>query len=306
MGVETIFFDSKRRLRSGWRFVIFVVGFVIVAALLLIPISLAFPRESRVPTSRTFLAVSNAAILAAALLVGWFCNRYLERLPFEALGSSVTVGWLSRFAIGFIAGALTIGVAVIIGMSFNGLSFTLNDVGWNAIGRTFVVSFLVFSIAAASEEAVCRGYPMQTFFHSNLKAFGIVFLAALFASGHLDNRNFQAFAWFNTFLAGVWFGVAYWKTGDLWFPFGMHLAWNWILGAIFGIEVSGSTVIATTPLLKEIDRGPAWLTGESYGIEGGIACTIALITSTIIIYLWPYLSVARPSGAPLDDIETRT
>jgi len=82
-------------------------------------------------------------------------------------------------------------------------------------------------------------------------------MAALFASGHLGNPNASAFAWLNTFLAGVWFGVAYWKTGDLWFPFGMHLAWNWMQGAFFGIEVSGLTEITASPLLKEIDRGPS-------------------------------------------------
>jgi hypothetical protein len=128
---------------------------------------------------------------------------------------------------------------------------------------------------------------MQTFFHSDLRMFGIFFTAALFASGHFQNENFNLFAWFNTFLAGVWFGVAYWRTGDLWFPFGMHLAWNWMLGAFFGIEVSGLTHITSAPLLKEIDRGPAWLTGQKYGIEAGIAATIAIIISTVAIYLWP-------------------
>jgi hypothetical protein len=32
------------------------------------------------------------------------------------------------------------------------------------------------------------------------------------------------------------------------------------------------------------DQGPAWLTGGAYGIEGGAACTIVLIISTIFIW----------------------
>jgi membrane protease YdiL (CAAX protease family) len=290
MRVETIFFDKQGRLRSGWRFAIFVFGFLFVAVFLTAFVTVGFTAAGGIPGSPTFLAVFNAAILAAALLIGWLCNRYLEKLPFNALGASPTSGWLSRFAVGVVAGAVTLGLAVAIGIAFNGFSFTLNDIGWAAIGRTFFLSLGIFAISAASEEAVSRGYPMQTFFRSNLKVFGIFFMAALFASGHLGNPNASAFAWLNTFLAGVWFGVAYWKTGDLWFPFGMHLAWNWMQGAFFGIEVSGLTEITASPLLKEIDRGPAWLTGENYGIEGGIICTGALIASTIVIYLWPPLA----------------
>jgi hypothetical protein len=41
--------------------------------------------------------------------------------------------------------------------------------------------------------------------------------------------------------------------------------------------------LAPHPLLRGTDLGPAWFTGGSYGIEGGLACTITLIVSTIFI-----------------------
>jgi hypothetical protein len=44
--------------------------------------------------------------------------------------------------------------------------------------------------------------------------------------------------------------------------------WNWMQGAIFGIEVSGLTEIVHSPLLKESDHGPAWLTGENLRHRG--------------------------------------
>lgn len=287
MTIETAFFDEKHRLRSGWRFAIFAFAFFILAVLIATVSTGIFTAAGGVPGSPLFLCVFNLALLTAALVAGWLCNRYLEHLPFTALGTSFTTGWLQRFSIGAVAGVATFCVAVLICVLLGGLTFSFNDVGSDAILRTLGLSLLVFTIAAASEEALNRGYPMQTFFHSDLRVFGIFFTAALFASGHLGNPDVSAFAWFNTFLAGVWFGVAYWRTGDLWFPFGMHLAWNWMQGAFFGVEVSGLTDITSAPLLKEIDRGPAWLTGENYGIEAGAACTAALIASTVAIYLWP-------------------
>ena len=70
-------------------------------------------------------------------------------------------------------------------------------------------------------------------------------------------------------------------------------------GAFFGIEVSGLTNLVSAPLLKEIDGGPVWLTGETYGVEGGIVTTIAITVSTLAICFVPGLRAAsmRPGDA---------
>jgi hypothetical protein len=53
---------------------------------------------------------------------------------------------------------------------------------------------------------------------------------------------------------------------------------------VFGLPVSGITNLAPHPLLRGTDLGPAWLTGGAYGIEGGIACTVTLLISTVFIW----------------------
>ena len=80
-------------------------------------------------------------------------------------------------------------------------------------------------------------------------------------------------------------------------------------GAVFGIEVSGITSLVSTPLLREIDSGPSWLTGETYGVEGGIVTTIAIIVSTVVIYYLPILKpseemLALTSGQPRNGSDT--
>ena len=284
MDISSVFFGPDGRLRSGLRFLIFVALFTISAGIL---VAVSFRLFSSVTDPALHFLISDLAILIPALLIGWLCSRYLDKLPFRTLGASFTNGWLKHFGVGLSLGALTICLAVFIAFLFGGLSFTPDPLDWNSIFETLALSLVVFAVAAAAEEALSRGYPMQTFFYSNLKVFGIIFTSLLFASGHLGNPNSSWLAFINTFLGGVWFGVAFWKTGDLWFPFGLHLMWNWMQGAFFGIEVSGLTDITTSPLLKEIDRGPAWLTGEAYGIEAGVACTVALVLSTAVIYFFP-------------------
>ena len=178
--------------------------------------------------------------------------------------------------------------AVAITVGFGGLRFDFNQAQEGAaIGRTLMISLVVFIVAAAFEEAFFRGYLLQTFARARLAWVAILLTSVFFAAAHLTNNNANYLSTVNTALAGIWFSVAYLKTRTLWFPFGLHLMWNWFQGAIFGIEVSGVTSLTTAPLLKETDVGPVWLTGESYGIEGGIACTIALLVSTLCIWFLP-------------------
>ena len=185
-------------------------------------------------------------------------------------------------------GATTLCLAVLIAYLFGGEKFELNLAdGDGAIVWSLVVSLGVFALGAAWEEAFFRGYILQTFDRSGLAWLAITLTSFIFGVGHFGNPNATVISTANTVLAGGWFSLAYLKTRDLWLVWGMHLMWNWMQGSIFGIEVSGLTEITTTPLLKEIDTGPTWLTGATYGIEGGIACSIALIVSIVVIHYLP-------------------
>ncbi|HYJ45179.1 MAG TPA: CPBP family intramembrane glutamic endopeptidase, partial [Pyrinomonadaceae bacterium] len=167
-----------------------------------------------------------------------------------------------------------------------GLKFMLNaPVMFATIGRTLLASVPVFILAAAAEEAIFRGYPLQTMARSGLAWVAIIITSVIFSSGHLDNPNVvPGFTFINTAIAGVWLALAYLKTRNLWFPLGIHWAWNWTMAAVLGLPVSGITRITPDPLMRASDLGPAWITGGTYGIEGGAACTLALLISTVFIW----------------------
>jgi hypothetical protein len=93
----------------------------------------------------------------------------------------------------------------------------------------------------------------------------------------------------NTALAGIWLAAAYLRTRSLWLPLGVHWSWNWALGWFFGLPISGIQLVSN-PLLQGQDKGPKWLTGGSYGIEGGVACTIALVLFTVFLWKTRWLS----------------
>ena len=178
---------------------------------------------------------------------------------------------------------------MLAGIAFGGLKFELNSAEINAVITSLLASFLIFGIASAFEEALFRGYILQTFARSGLAWLAILLTSVFFGAVHLGNPNANLISTANTILAGVWFSVAYLKTRDLWFVWGLHLMWNWMQGAFFGIEVSGLTGITATPFLKEADFGPSWLTGQTYGLEGGVICTIAIVISIAAIHFLPIL-----------------
>jgi membrane protease YdiL (CAAX protease family) len=292
MNFNDIFFNEFGRVRSGWRFALFLLSFIFFGILVggaVIGLASAAGIEFAPGTLR-YILVNSSISLVLALALGWLWGKSLEDLPFRALGAHFTKNWFKDLIWGLIFGAFSIALAIGIAVGFGGLSFEFNRAyGSAAILLTLGVTMAVFAVAAAFEEALFRGYILQTFARAQLAWLAIVLTSVFFALAHYNNPNATAFSVLNTALAGLWLGVAYLKTRNLWFPFGVHLMWNWMQGAFFGVEVSGLQKLITAPFLREIDTGPIWLTGENYGIEGGIACTIALIVSTAAIHFAPFL-----------------
>ena len=296
MNLRTFLFDTSGRLRSGWRVAVFLACFTFAVAVAgaLIAVTFAAAGYTSMVGSPFLLTVSGSVSLVIALTVGCLCGKYLEGLPFRALGAWFTYGWLRNLMIGSALGLLTLAAAAGIAAAFGGVWFHQNKTdGAASIAASMAVSLGVFAVMAAFEEAFFRGYILQTFARSGLASFAILFTAAFFAGVHLRNPNPGSISTLNTALAGIWFGVAYLKTRDLWFVTGLHLMWNWAQGSLFGIEVSGLKEIAAAPLLREVEYGPAWLTGGDYGLEGGLACTAALALSILAIHFLPFVSADR-------------
>jgi membrane protease YdiL (CAAX protease family) len=292
MDISKVFINSYGRLRSGWRFAIFllalfllsgVFGGVFGAISYYLPIGFS-------PTGLLGFLIPQFVLLTLAIFIGWLCGKYLEGLPFRAIGAWFTKNWLKDFGLGLLFGAASIGLAALIILIFGATTFQYNATsGSTAILWTLAVSLGVFTVGAAAEEALFRGYILQTFMRANLVLFAVFLTSLLFAFTHTSNPSANYLSFVNTALAGLWFGAAYLKTRTLWFATGLHLAWNWVQGAFLGISVSGINEITVAPLLQPTNIGSTVLTGGNYGIEGGIACTIALIVSTLAIWFAPFL-----------------
>lgn len=304
MTLQNVFLNNHGRVRSGWRFVVFLISYILFATSIFAGF-VSILRAAQVGASESSLVtlVGMFTIFSScAIFLGWFYAKFFEDLPFRSLGVSLTKNWFVNLIFGLVIGAVSIGFAALIPFLFGAISFESNlNAGRSPILLTLSVTFLIFVFGAISEEALFRGYLLQTMTRAKLFSVGMILTSLLFASAHNSNPGANPFSWLNTFLAGIWFCIAYRKTRDLWFPFGIHFAWNWVQGSFLGINVSGLGELATAPLMKAQDLGPVWLTGGSYGLEGGISCTIALIFSSVLIWILPFI---KPSEELLEMSET--
>jgi hypothetical protein len=288
-----LFFNAVGRLRSGWRFLLFAFAFLFCATAIDGAIFLS-AKDSTI--FKSFLGgnggfiIQNLTTLIISAILAFAFQKKIEDLPAKALGWTFGLKSFLDFFLGVGVGIATLLFAVTIAFGSGALNFDFNNGGFSALSQSFLTAAIVFGLGAAAEETLFRGYALQTFARARLAWLAVIITSLPFALGHLGNPNvIPAFTFLNTALAGIWLGIAYLKTRNLWFPFGVHFAWNFVMAQFLGIPVSGITSIAPAPFLKSIDSNNlAWLSGGDYGIEGGAACTIALVASTLLIWFAPF------------------
>jgi membrane protease YdiL (CAAX protease family) len=312
MELTELFLNRWERLRSGWRVLLFIILNYALAAVLFTVIVIGYHLIPSLWTQGSIeetlggtlgWILQSLVLLAGAIIAGLACTRLLEGLPARALGWALHAGWGLDLLKGALVGALSLSFAALLIFLYGGYKFTLGGASASAVLKTLLLSGIVFLIAASAEEALFRGYPLQTMTRAQLAILGLILTSLVFAYVHRFNPNnppgfapftyigirFVNLPFINTTLAGVWLAAAYLRTRSLWFPLGLHWSWNWTMGALLGLPVSGIGALTPAPLLHAADAGPAWLTGGAYGVEGGLACTLAILASTVFIWITPGL-----------------
>jgi uncharacterized protein len=178
---------------------------------------------------------------------------------------------IREFVLGALAGVAIVGVCVVLVDVTSELRHELGR------GFPWLELVAVFVPAAIHEELLFRGYAFQKM-HRRHRVYAIFFVALAFAALHAQNDHVTLLGLTNILLGGVLLGLAYERYGRLWFPIGLHLAWNLMAGPVTGHEVSG--YVAEHSLLVTRGEGPVWITGGDFGVEGSVwmtACEVAAI-----------------------------
>lgn len=141
--------------------------------------------------------------------------------------------------------------------------------------------FMMFLAVAVGEEMIFRGVIFRWIDERWNTWVALLISAILFGWMHISNDNAT---WWSSLAiaveAGLLLGAAYKWSGSLWVPIGIHWAWNYTQGNIFGLAVSGSDAGET--MLTTIVNGPDIITGGAFGPEASIISVILGTFFTIV------------------------
>jgi membrane protease YdiL (CAAX protease family) len=208
------------------------------------------------------------AMVAVPLLLYWGFVRLSERRRVRELGGGRkgVVEGIGGLALGAGLFAVIAGVLAVAG-------------AYDIVGRDewTVLQWAAPAAAVAfREELLFRGI-IQRVSEERLGTWLALALAsAWFGLQHADNPGAGLFDGLMIALfGGVLLGACYLATRRLWLAIGVHAAWNFVEGGVFGTPVSG---YAIPGLLRSSLSGPEWLTGGAFGPESGVV-TLAVCSA---------------------------
>jgi len=133
--------------------------------------------------------------------------------------------------------------------------------------------------AGIGEEIICRGVLYRIIEEGLGSWMALLFSALFFGAAHLNNPGATLWAGLAIAIeAGVLLALIYLVTRSLWVCIGLHAAWNFMQGTVYGIPVSGTRADGW---LVSTRSGPDWLSGGVFGAEASVValalCSLASI-----------------------------
>jgi len=205
-------------------------------------------------------ALSMVVLIPAVYLAYWAYVRVIERRPLSELS------WRGAFG--------ELGVGVLIGAGiFSAVMLAIAGFGgYHVLGVNPLIAMLpIFTVSVISgfvEEIVARGIIFRIVEDGLGTWAALVISASLFGALHHFNPGATWISSLSIALtAGVLLAAAFVVTRRLWLVIGIHFAWNFTQGGIFGVTVSGHEVDG---LFRSELSGPELIAGGAFGPEASI------------------------------------
>ena len=312
--VASLFWNRRtRRPRLLWRL---VAVFVVLAVLslvvglggVLLRESLAAALALVLPLAQATQAAGNTLFAATQLVafVGavYLAGRFVDRRWFRDFGLHLDRTWWTDLGFG-----LALGAALMTGIFLVELA-----AGWVAVTGTLRIeqasfpfwpwfgwAVVTFVGVGVTEELLTRGYLIKnlseglTWFErvgpTGAVGLAVAGSALVFGVGHAANPNASLASTTGIVVAAVMLAAGYVITGELAIPIGIHVTWNLFQGPVYGFPVSGLDFGLSIVGIEQ--RGPALLTGGSFGPEAGLLGVAASVVGTGLILGWVWRREGR-------------
>lgn len=209
--------------------------------------------------------VMESLVLVVAAMVAYAAFvRGMEGRPVAEFGrAGAAREWAVGVALGLGAISLTVGVIAMLG-------------GYRVTGTnpaSVLVPVLALAIfSGVFEEIIARGLVFRLLEQWLGTWTALALSSLLFGFLHMLNPHATVLAAAAISIeAGLLLGALYLLTRRLWMAIGLHMAWNFTQGGVYGVAVSG---LETPGLLFNTMQGPAILTGGAFGAEASLPAVI--------------------------------
>ncbi len=277
--LRTMFFSpNEPRLRAGWR----LLAQLALMAVLGICIAIPGVVVGQFIFEIQEILVAQVIGLFTITLSVFLARRFIDRRTFSSLGLRRNRQALADLLAGLLIATLMVSL----------LAFIMWSAGWlgpegfdwnpstNAVPQVGMW-LLIFILTGWNEELLSRGYQLQNLREGLNLPLAVLISSGMFGLAHIFNPHASLIAAINITLAGVFFAFAWWRTQSLWLPIGLHIGWNFVLGVVFGLPVSG---IPTYRLAHLVITGPQAWTGGEFGPEAGLIVLPILLFGALLVY----------------------
>ncbi len=275
---------SERRLRAFWRVLLLMLAMAVqIAAVVLL-----FGETMEDPVIQN-LVFGGLGILNIFLAAKWWDHR-----PMRELGMQMGRAWWADFTFGLLLGFLLMALvfAVEYSQGWVAVTGTLVTVNGASFLSSLMLTTLVMIMIGFNEEMIFRGYLLKncTEGFSRLPGKLAPLLAALLISSlfglvHARQPNATGVSTLNIILVGILLAMPYLITGRLGLSIGLHIAWNFTEGVVFGFPISGTSNWPASFVAIE-QSGPERWTGGPFGPEGGLLCLSVTALGLLLVIAW--------------------
>lgn len=234
-------------------------------------------------TESLSVALRKFIVCGTQIIIFFSWVKFAERCPVKSIGFQGGKP-LQSYIIGCIVGICTISAVTAVLVYTGEVKLPSGQIQDRYLIINISILALGWIVQSASEEIAIRGWLIPRLGNRTNPIIAITITAVIFGILHLFSSGVTVLSFVNLTLSGIFFAVYAILNGNIWGTCGLHFAWNFALGNIYGFPVSGFLANGST-VFQAQEIGPAFLTGGSFGPEGGLITTIMLSVAIIALVM---------------------
>lgn len=220
----------------------------------------------------------NVIMFGSVIITLFLWVKYNEKRKIKETGWFIKKSFLKKYLKGFLAGIFVMSL-IVSGMVISGKLGSLRTTELQNLPAVLLPVIIILTgwiVQGAAEEILFRGWFLQITAARYGLILSVLVSSLLFALLHAGNNGADWLAIVNLFIFGLTASFIVINEGSVWGACGWHAAWNWSMGNIFGLNISGIPP-ETGSLLQVNFIGPAYFTGGDFGPEATLITSVVLL-----------------------------